>query len=518
MTSTRIKNLARAIQRQRPGMKYTEALRLAQGKGIRFDPMSADPSVTDILRAAGYDVTPITLTPGTPGTLDPFALAEGQGNATARPLERGMDPDAVPLEPRSVDSVVEEALRAKAERVTADAEEAKAPQLIEVDEWHSMTPSAESKARFNEILRKGRSAPPERDAKGRPIVYADPMGDFVPLSRTPAPTIGWTPKEPFTLASMQEARARGNVERMEMEPASQDQFKGVFDTVRNFMQEHPELSTEQVARHMHEELFGKTPDGTIIGRTNGSTEPVWFEAPEPPQTSETEPFTVSLVEDLTAARHLKPEDLNIAIAGHTASGKTHFLRSLVTRFLDKGWWVSIADLKGDSFSDFRKITSVGRGRVNSVRNDVLDPSGSWVYESEARDFIQGLAPGHKLQPHLVVIDDGDSLFEDPDLTPEQREKLTNALEHLMLDPHTIVAFQSNRFSPNIIPGSLFQHCGARVLLGKSTKLAQRSFFGGVVPADELESFELDSREWTGDLKKDAGLGIIWEGDKLKRHH
>lgn len=61
MTSTRTRNLARAIQRANPDMKYTEALRHAEAGRIVIDPKGSNDALIDLCRAAGMDATPIDL-------------------------------------------------------------------------------------------------------------------------------------------------------------------------------------------------------------------------------------------------------------------------------------------------------------------------------------------------------------------------------------------------------------------------------------------------------------------------
>lgn len=61
MTSTRTRNLARAIQRANPDMKYTEALRHAEAGRIVIDPKGSSDALVDLCRAAGMDATPIDL-------------------------------------------------------------------------------------------------------------------------------------------------------------------------------------------------------------------------------------------------------------------------------------------------------------------------------------------------------------------------------------------------------------------------------------------------------------------------
>lgn len=186
MTSTRIKNLARAIQRARPGVKYTDALRLAQdkaqGKGIRAAPMTLD-----------------------------ISLAE-------------------------------DVIQAKAERIATNRGGVETPdpsKPIELDEWHSMAPSAEFEARFNELLRKGRSVPLKRDAS-HPTTHSDPLGAWASfLQRPPAPVIHWTPYEPLSLESVVEASAQKMAERVTPEANRASEVSGntVSDVVENLMEE-----------------------------------------------------------------------------------------------------------------------------------------------------------------------------------------------------------------------------------------------------------------------------------------
>lgn len=73
MASTRTKNLARAIQRASPSMKYTEALRHAEAGRFVWDPKGPTEPLLDMMRAAGVDVTPISLhDPSESVRFDPF--------------------------------------------------------------------------------------------------------------------------------------------------------------------------------------------------------------------------------------------------------------------------------------------------------------------------------------------------------------------------------------------------------------------------------------------------------------
>lgn len=206
--------------------------------------------------------------------------------------------------------------------------------------------------------------------------------------------------------------------------------------------------------------------------------------------------------------------ITIAVAGPTASGKTHFLRSVVRAFVGTECRVSIVDIKGDSFRDFRQVTANGGVQVHTVRDNAPDAHASWVEPHVARAFIEGLVLGSESHPHLVVIDDGDALFEDPDLTTGERKRLVTALERLILSPHTSLAFQSHSFDRALIPGHLFMACDVHLLLGRSSKQAREAFFGGVVSAEELEAFDIDSIGWTGNPLKDVGKGMSWEGEGL----
>lgn len=79
MASTRTKNLARAIQRANPGMKYTEALRNAEAGRIVLDPKGPIEALADLYRAAGVDVTPISLhDPSESVRLDPLQVAPAE--------------------------------------------------------------------------------------------------------------------------------------------------------------------------------------------------------------------------------------------------------------------------------------------------------------------------------------------------------------------------------------------------------------------------------------------------------
>lgn len=95
MASTRTRNLARAIQRANPDMKYTEALRNAEAGRIVIDPKGSPEALADLYRAAGMSVTPIDLSASTEtGPLDPLRVAGGgedQGPAIS-PTLRDLPP------------------------------------------------------------------------------------------------------------------------------------------------------------------------------------------------------------------------------------------------------------------------------------------------------------------------------------------------------------------------------------------------------------------------------------------
>lgn len=73
MASTRTRNLARAIQRANPNMKYTEALRNAEAGRIVIDPKGPNDALIDLYRAAGMDVKQIPLSEGR-RSLDPLQM------------------------------------------------------------------------------------------------------------------------------------------------------------------------------------------------------------------------------------------------------------------------------------------------------------------------------------------------------------------------------------------------------------------------------------------------------------
>lgn len=104
MTSTRIKNLARAIQRANPGMKYTEALRNAEAGRIVVDPDKvSNEAFVDLYRAAGIDVTvldlpeqgsgeapdPVSLS--APSPLKPDTEAQEEGGSAKEDLGSSLD-------------------------------------------------------------------------------------------------------------------------------------------------------------------------------------------------------------------------------------------------------------------------------------------------------------------------------------------------------------------------------------------------------------------------------------------
>lgn len=87
MASTRTRNLARAIQRANPDMKYTEALRNAEAGRIVFDPRGSYEALLEIYQAAGMDITPIAPSPSARNApLDPFPPA-GRNEDTEQKLQ-----------------------------------------------------------------------------------------------------------------------------------------------------------------------------------------------------------------------------------------------------------------------------------------------------------------------------------------------------------------------------------------------------------------------------------------------
>lgn len=89
MASTRTKNLARAIQRANPDMKYTEALRHAEAGRFVWDPKGPTEPLLDMMRAVGHDATPVSLFgPDQPGAaLDPLQFHGSDNSSTS--LTRG---------------------------------------------------------------------------------------------------------------------------------------------------------------------------------------------------------------------------------------------------------------------------------------------------------------------------------------------------------------------------------------------------------------------------------------------
>lgn len=100
MTSTRTKNLARAIQRANPGMKYTEALRYAEHGQVVFDPkapnpedsarlvLDSDEAFANLQRAAGIDATALSIR----FPLRPSTEVREDAKAARDTPERPLDP------------------------------------------------------------------------------------------------------------------------------------------------------------------------------------------------------------------------------------------------------------------------------------------------------------------------------------------------------------------------------------------------------------------------------------------
>lgn len=72
-----------------------------------------------------------------------------------------------------------------------------------------------------------------------------------------APIVNWTPNEPFNLAEMGGAFERSEGRVVKMDPAGMAMFSRMFGTARDLIEKNPQLSTEQVARQLHDEIFGE---------------------------------------------------------------------------------------------------------------------------------------------------------------------------------------------------------------------------------------------------------------------
>lgn len=195
-------------------------------------------------------------------------------------------------------------------------------------------------------------------------------------------------------------------------------------------------------------------------------------------------------------------DGNLAVCGPSSAGHTRTLRTLARSALGEGWSVSVAGTKADEFRDLRERHPQ---RVTAL------PGGRFVSEEERQAFLEGMTPGTEQEPRLVIIDNGDYLF---DSVPKRMgEEWVEALENLMTHPCTAVVLQSTSLNHELIPARITRHLNARLLLGHSAKHMQRVVFRNVVPQETFDAFDFDQPAWT-DTVTDRGRGVLWDGERL----
>lgn len=197
-------------------------------------------------------------------------------------------------------------------------------------------------------------------------------------------------------------------------------------------------------------------------------------------------------------------DGNLAVCGPSGAGHTATLRALARSALGEGWAVSIVGTKADEFRDLRERHPQ---RVTTL------PGGRFVSEEEGRAFVEGMTPGTAREPRLVIIDNGDYLFDSA--TGSRGEEWVDALENLMAHPHTAVVLQSTFLDRRRIPAQIIRHLNSRLLLGHSPEQMQRNVFRDVVPPDSFDAFDFNQPAWTGTIA-DRGRGVLWDGERLVR--
>lgn len=93
MASTHTKNLARAIQRANPGMKYTEALRHAEAGRIVVDPKGSPEAIAGLYQAVGMPVAPLDLSASVGSwPLDALRVARGDEDRPLATVHAPQDP------------------------------------------------------------------------------------------------------------------------------------------------------------------------------------------------------------------------------------------------------------------------------------------------------------------------------------------------------------------------------------------------------------------------------------------
>lgn len=204
---------------------------------------------------------------------------------------------------------------------------------------------------------------------------------------------------------------------------------------------------------------------------------------------------------------LNPGARNLAVCGNAMAGHTTALRALATNAMAGGWRVSIVDPKADEYRDLR----LNSERVHSPRD--TSHEAHTLDQDVARTFIERLTPGDANFPHLVVIDNGDYIFTDE---PGMREDdgWKEALTCLVSDPHTVVAIQCTLPVHKLLPGRILSQLKARLLLGKSTEMAQSVTFALHTPQDTLDSFTFNHPAWNG-ADTNRGRGVLWDGRRLQ---
>lgn len=204
---------------------------------------------------------------------------------------------------------------------------------------------------------------------------------------------------------------------------------------------------------------------------------------------------------------LSPGARNLAVCGNAMAGHTTALRTLATSAMVGGWRVSIVDPKADEYRDLR----LNSERVHSPRDTSHEAHA--LDQDVARTFIEDLTPGDADLPHLVVIDNGDYIFTDE---PGMRggDGWKQALTCLVNDPHTAVAIQCTLPVHKLLPERILSQLKSRLLLGKSTEMAQSVTFALHTPQDTLDSFAFNHPAWNG-ADTNRGRGVLWDGRRLQ---
>lgn len=163
MASTRTKNLARAIQRANPGMKYTEALRHAEAGRVVVDFTAPyTEAAADMYRTAGMDMTHIACIINDTLPIDPTRVEVEPEKVQALPARSShiylpaemLAAHEEELPPTSAPSASTEE---RSERSGEGQAQARADAVLTVDEAWTISPEsqAEAKATVAAILRAG---------------------------------------------------------------------------------------------------------------------------------------------------------------------------------------------------------------------------------------------------------------------------------------------------------------------------------------------------------------------------